>query len=181
MLTNAFLLTRSPLFYSFCKAGAKQQAVSRAPDAPEGCVLRGKDLINPRQLHPAHGVWKSCNHQREEFTHGPSYHREVEASSDTLPSSFLSSFLSSPMCWYPACVLRRGWLSWHCTWKSKQRLGPHHDANCPSSEWESMLQLNSISWALLSGHQKDLRQKKKINFLLLLLHLKWDCNIPKCM
>lgn len=170
MLTNAFLLTRSPLFYSFCKAGAKQQAVSRAPDAPEGCVLRGKDLISPRQLHPAHGVWKSCNHQHEEFTRGPSYHCEVQTSSDTLPSSFLSSFLSSPMCWYPALVLRKGWFSWHCTWESKQRSGPHQEAI--PSERESVLQLNFISWAVLSSHQKDLRQKKDFNFFIVIIALK---------
>lgn len=54
VLTNAFLLTRLLLFYSICKAGAGQQVVSRAPDAPEGCDLRGKDLISTGQLHPAH-------------------------------------------------------------------------------------------------------------------------------
>lgn len=147
------------------------------PDSPQECVLRGKDVIISGQLHPAHGAWKSCNHQQEEFTRGLSYHRgsrgviwcAVLFLPLLLPILPLAPLLSTR---FPG----KGLLSSLCTWKSKWRSGPHCGADCPISERELVLQLNSVSWALLAGHQN--RPKAEEIFFYLLLSLwKRRCNI----
>jgi len=85
--------------------------------------------------------------------------REAVASSDVLP-------LPSPPASLPPSgnatqhtLSQKGIIIMTLHLEVQEEVRPCKDADCPISEREFARQLNSISGALLAGHQKGLRQK----------------------
>lgn len=139
--------------------------VSRAPDAPEGCDLRGKDLISTGQLHPAH---RSESHAAISMKNLPMFLFTTVKWRHHLTCCPLSS--SPPSCpdtqLIPSTCSREGMIimTLHLEVQAEVGAPPRcrlfqlRDAVCASAELH----------LLLSGHQKGLRQKKDFNLLFII-------------